>query len=324
MTRDRRHLAEMAETKPNLSKTFRLRSPRILRSTVLVFAACAVLGISTGGVAAAFDLDDLVEAHTARAPEHVPLLAHVVVVVFENKEIGEVEGSSDAPVFNRLSRLGADIPNYNGITHPSLPNYLALVSGSTHGVSSDCTSCSVTGPSLGTTLRPATWKTYAEGLPSPGWLGPSMGEYAKKHNPFVYFRSLGKNPSLLRRSILPLGAFRRDLRHRALPRFALVVPDLCHDMHDCNVSIGDRWLGSFLSPLLRSPNFKRGVVFVVFDEGYPANHVPALAVGPAVRTGSVFSRPTNHYGLLRTIEQALDLPLLGRSRDAQSIGGIWR
>jgi phosphatidylinositol-3-phosphatase len=290
----------------------------------LVIAVCVVVGVAAAAVSAAHRLDDLAERQAAPVPEYVPHLRHVIVVVLENKAIGDVVGSSSAPVFDRLLREGATITRYQGVTHPSLPNYLALVSGSTHAISSDCTSCSVTGPNLGTTLAPGAWKTYAEGLPSRGWTGAASGGYAKKHDPFVYFRDIAENGSLLHRSIVPLRILARDLKRDALPRFALVVPDKCHDMHDCSVSTGDAWLGRFLTPLLRSSALRQGVIFVIFDEGSGSNHVPALAIGPAVRAGSTFTRPTDHYGLLRTIEQALNLPLLGRSRDGQAIGGIWR
>jgi hypothetical protein len=302
-----------------------VRLPRIPSSGVLLLVAAAFAAlVSTAAAVTVPRPDDFVESQPVALPEYVPRLDHVVVVMMENKDIGDVVGSRSAQVFDRLLRQGAAITNYRGITHPSLPNYLALVSGSTHGITTDCTSCSVIGPSLASTLPSGAWKTYAEDLPRRGWTGPRSGAYAKKHNPFVYFRAVARNRSLLDRAIVPLGEFSRDVERHALPRFALVVPNQCHDMHDCSVSTGDAWLGGFLTPLVQSPDLRHSVVFVVFDEGTEANHVPALAIGPAVRAGSTFSRPTNHYGLLRTIEQGLGLPLLGHSRNAQAIGGIWR
>jgi hypothetical protein len=288
----------------------------------VLLAACLAFTALSGSVAAGLGPSG---RQREAVPERVPRLGHVVVVVLENKQIEDLVGSSSAPAFNRLLRAGAAITNYYGVTHPSLPNYLALVSGSTHGITSDCTSCSVQGPSIATSLPAGSWRTYAEGLPAPGWTGPGRADYAKKHNPLVYFREVASNGPLLRRSIRPLRDLAGDVKRNALPRFALVVPDLCHDMHSCDISTGDRWLGRFVTPLLRSRALgPRGVIFVVFDEGQQSNHVPALAIGPAVRPGSTFDRLTDHYGLLRTIEQALDLPLLGRSAGAQAIGGMWR
>jgi phosphatidylinositol-3-phosphatase len=262
----------------------------------------------------------------AKAAPLVPAFEHVVVIVFENKESTSVLGNPAAPTFNAYARRYANLTLYYGVTHPSLPNYLALVSGSTHGIATDCTSCVATGKSLADTLEASgrTWKTYAEGLPSPGFLGPSSGRYAKKHDPFAYFPDVADNPSR-RTRIVPLSNLASDLRSGTLPSFSLVVPDLCHSMHDCSVRVGDTWLRRQTPPLLLLPN---SVVFVVFDEGSTSirggGHTVALALGTAVRPRSRFTRVTGHYGLLRTIEQAWGLSLLGRSARAAPITGIWR
>jgi phosphatidylinositol-3-phosphatase len=261
----------------------------------------------------------------------VPRFGRVVVIVFENKSVDQVLGNGAAPTFDRLARQYATLTDYHGVAHPSLPNYLALVSGSSHGISSDCTDCSVSARNLADTLEQSgrTWKTYAEGLPRPGFTGATAGRYAKKHEPFLYFRDVVSEPRRLRR-IVPLAHFRSDLSANRLPAFSLVVPDLCHDMHDCPVSIGDSWLASFLPPILRSPALRQGVVFVVFDEddGFDSagggGHVPALVLGPLVRPGTRSGATLDHYDLLRTIEQSWRLPLLGKSAPARPITGIWR
>ncbi len=265
-------------------------------------------------------------ANTATA---LPRVDRVVVVVFENKEFGQVVGNADAPTLASLAQRYARLTNYRGVAHPSLPNYLALVSGSTQGITSDCTSCQVSAPNLADTVERAgkSWKTYAEGLPRAGFTGAWAGRYAKKHNPLLYFTDVASSPDRLRR-IVPLGTFDRDLAAGRLPDFSLVVPDLCHDMHDCSIATGDAWLGTFLRPLLRSSALGNGAVFVVFDEGTSSQggggHVPALVLGPRVRPGSQTSTLLDHYGLLRTIESTWHLPLLGRSRGARPITGIWR
>jgi len=254
----------------------------------------------------------------------VPRFTHVLVVVFENHEADQIAGSPDAPTFRALARRYATLTRYDAVAHPSLPNYLALVSGSTQGVTSDCTSCVVHARSLADTLRAAdrTWKTYAEGLPYAGFGGARVGRYAKKHDPFLYFAGVD------RKRVVPFAQLAQDASARTLPDFALVVPDLCHDMHDCSVATGDEWLRREIVPLLRSPALAGGVVFVVFDEGTSGEGgggtVEALALGPLVRPGSVDSRPTSHYGLLRTVEDAWGLPRLGRSRSVPPITGIWR
>jgi phospholipase C len=260
----------------------------------------------------------------AHAAAPVPDFAHVIVVVFENKDESQIIGSDDAPTFNQFAQRYARLSRYTAVTHPSLPNYLALVSGSTHGIHSDCTSCIVNAPNLSDTLRRAgrSWKTYAENLPRPGYTGAFRGRYAKKHNPFLYFRDVVRNPAR-RNRIVPLTQLALDLHARALPDFSLVVPNMCNSMHDCSVETGDAWLRRLLPPLLELP---KTAVFVVFDEGRTrgGNRVPALVLGTAVRPGVQSAQVTGHYGLLRTVEAAWGLPLLGNSARAAPITGIWR
>lgn len=246
-----------------------------------------------------------VAAAAEPAAPRVPRLAHVVLIVFENHDRAEVLGSGAAPTFDRLARRYADLSDYEALTHPSLPNYLALVSGSTQGISSDCTDCVAPGTSIGSLLDRArlSWGAYAEGY-------PSSPRFAKKHVPFLYFpRDRGH--------VHALSAL--DRVHP--PVFAFVAPDLCDDMHDCPVAVGDRWLARFVPPLLRVP---RTAVFVVFDEGFASQHVAALVLGTAVRAHAVDRVPLGHYDVLRTIEDALGLPHLGASAHAAPIAGIWR
>ena len=268
----------------------------------------------------------LVVAGGAGTHEAIPSFDHVVVVVFENKEESAVLGRRDAPTFNAMAKRYARLTRYYGVTHPSLPNYVALVSGTTAGITTDCTSCMVNARNLADTLESTgrTWKTYAQGLPSRGFTGASRGRYAKKHVPFLYFRDVVDTPER-RNRIVPLAELRADLARGALPSFALVVPDLCNSMHDCPVRTGDQWLRRTVPRLLTVPN---SVVFVVFDEGTSnargGGHVPALALGTAVRPAARFTAVTSHYGLLRTIEEAWGLPFLGRSAAARPITGVWR
>jgi len=292
---------------------------RALGRSVVTLACAGLVGVVSVGTTAG----------GARVPP-VPRFAHVVVIVFENKSRDSVVGNPDAPTFSWLSRRYATLTDYRAVAHPSLPNYLALVSGSTQGISDDCGTCVVSARSLADTLEAAgkSWKTYAEGLPSPGFTGTFAGRYAKKHDPFLYFEDVLVSPAR-RQRVVPLTAFATDLAARRLPAFSLVVPDLCNDMHDCSVAHGDSWLASFLPPLLRSSALRGGVVFVVFDESDDSSVggggiVPAYVAGPLVRSGSHSGAVLDHYSLLRTVEDGLGLPPLGRSASARPITGIWR
>src|SRR5439155_8445215 len=116
------------------------------------------LAAVTAGAAAAASAGSLASATSARqiaAAPAVPAFRHALVVVFENKERDEIVGERAAPTFAALAQRYATLPAYEAVAHPSLPNYLALVSGSTHGIHSDCTSCLVDAPSLADTLERA-------------------------------------------------------------------------------------------------------------------------------------------------------------------------
>jgi len=236
--------------------------------------------------------------------------ARVVVLVMENKERGSVIGSKSAPYLTRLARTYAIASRSYAIRHPSLPNYLALVSGSTQGITADCTACQAKGPNLGTqlTAKGISWRSYLEGLPNPCFNGAFAGRYAKKHDPFAYWRSTrcGHRASF--------DVLDRDLRRGTLPAFALVVPDLCHDMHDCSVSVGDKYL-SVLVPRLLKALGPRGYLVLTFDEGSSSVHgggrIPTIVAGPGVVRGRALASAVTHYGVLRTIEDTFGLPYLG-------------
>src|SRR5207302_1240536 len=115
--------------------------------------------------------------------------AMFIVILMENKGCKKVIGSSQAPYLNRLALGAAFASRYYGLTHPSLPNYLGLTGGSTFGITSDCTDCTVRGGNLVDQLDSAhiSWKAYMEGMPAPCFAGAAEGLYAKKHNPFAYY-----------------------------------------------------------------------------------------------------------------------------------------
>jgi phospholipase C len=279
-----------------------------------VAAAFAVLAVAAAGV---------------RAANGVPRFGHVIVIVFENRSAPAILANPQAPYLNRLARRYALLANYYAVAHPSLPNYIALVSGTTRGFGHDCVRCLTRAPTLADTLLGAglTWKTYVEGVRRERFRSIESS-VVKARIPFLYAGDVLAHDAQLDR-VVPLAQFGRDLVRRRLPSYSLVVPSLCHDMHDCRTRVGDRWLARFLRPVL--PRLGRSdVVFVVFDEGRRSDtrggggRVVAIAAGPSVRRHAVVRRPYDHYSLLRTIEAGWRLPLLGRSAAARPITGIWR
>jgi hypothetical protein len=250
--------------------------------------------------------------------------SRVVVVVMENKEASDVLGNSEAPYLNRLVRHGGLATRSYGVRHPSLPNYLALTSGSTHGITSDCTDCRVRGRSIVDQLEAAhlRWRAYMEDLPQSCFAGASSGGYAKKHDPFMYYDAVALQPSRCR-NVVSFGRLARDLRRGALPAYAFVSPNLCHDTHDCGIAEGDRFLSRLVPSLLRSLG-PHGYLVLTYDEGSSdagccggadGGRIATVVAGPDVRAGARSGRPVDHYGVLATIERSLGLPRLGAAKD---------
>jgi hypothetical protein len=244
---------------------------------------------------------------------------HVAVVVMENEEYTSIVGSRTTPFINRLVRSYALARQMYATSHPSLPNYLALTGGSTFGINSDCTDCSVRATSLVDQLERAgdSWKAYMEDLPHPCFGGAGAGDYAKKHDPFAYYTLVSGDRSRCG-NIVPLPRLYADERGQSLPRFAWITPNLCHDMHDCNPATGDRFLAHLVPPLLRALG-PRGLLVITWDEGTTddaccrlasGGHIATILAGGAARAGARLSTPVDQYSVLQTIEDLLGLPRL--------------
>jgi hypothetical protein len=253
--------------------------------------------------------------------------SHVAVIVMENAEYGEVIGSSQAPYVNGLARRYGLATQSYGISHPSLPNYLALTSGSTHGVNSDCTDCHVSAANIVDQLEAAgiSWGAYLEDVPMPCFRGSSFGGYAKKHNPFIYYDDVARSASRCRK-LLGFARLATDLRAGSLPTYSWIGPNLCDDGHDCGVAAGDRVLARTVPALLREVG-PGGFVLITWDEGGSdrgccgaahGGRVATIVAGPEVRHGARQAQPIDHYGVLGTIEQALGLPPLAGAANRQS------
>ena len=153
-----------------------------------------------------------------------------MVVVLENRSYSDVIGSPSAPYINGLARSGALFTHSFAVTHPSEPNYLALFSGSTHGLVDDSCPHAYHGPNLATSVVAAggTFTGYSESLPRAGFVGCQAGAYARKHAPWVNFGSI---PA---RENQPFSAYPRDLT--TLPTLSFVIPTLNNDMHDGTIT----------------------------------------------------------------------------------------
>jgi phosphatidylinositol-3-phosphatase len=283
---------------------------RLPAALLLGFLALAAAGCGSGTTAA------VRVGRPCRGTEPPSAYNHVVVLVLENHGFSEIAGQS--PYLSRLARACGLATNYHAVAHPSLPNYLALTSGSTHGIASDCTSCTVAAPSIFSQLR-GDWRSYLEAMPSPGFEGASSGRYAKKHNPAAYYVALA---SAFAHRDVPLAGLRDDLAHGTLSRFSLVVPDLCNDEHDCPPATGDAWLRAWLPRVFASPAYTSGktVLLITYDEGGGSdNQVYTVVASLSLRPHTVVAVRFDHYSLLRTVERLLGLPCLANACHAHAM-----
>lgn len=257
-------------------------------------------------------------------------LDHVVIIVEENKSAAGIIGNSAAPYLNKLAAEFALADDYHAVTHPSLPNYLALTSGTTAGITTDCSpggGCEARVPNIADEIEKSgrSWKMYAESMPGPCVAGNS-GTYAVKHNPFLYYPSVydpsgAANNARCTAHDVPFTQFSADLKTRStLPDYVFISPDLCNDMHDCSVQTGDTWLSRQVPKILTSPAFtrQRSLLVITWDEDSGgSNRVSTIFAGSAAKKGYKSEVRYGHYSLLHTIESAWGLtPLTTNDKNA--------
>jgi hypothetical protein len=239
----------------------------------------------------------------------------VVVVVLENHSYNEIIEDSQAPFIASLAEVGAVFTRSFAVTHPSQPNYLALFSGSTQGITDDSCPHTFTTPNLASELAAAKYSFagYSEELPRPGFIGCSSGSYARKHNPWVNFANVPASVNL------PFSAF--PTAYASLPTVSFVIPDLEHDMHDGTIAQADQWLSDHLGGYAAWARAHRSLLIMTVDEDdYSAdNRIATVIAGAFVRPGR-YSERIDHYRLLRTVTEAYHLAPLG---PGSAITDIW-
>jgi acid phosphatase len=270
----------------------------------LVLATAARATTVPAGVALASTLP----AGVARATNVPARPGKVLVVVLENHGAGSA--LRQMPYLAAQSRGYARASSYYAIRHPSLPNYLVLAGGSTFGVTDDrlpayhrLGGSSVFGQVI---ARGHTARTYAEGMTT-NCQRTNTGRYVARHNPWTYFASAAERSRCLKYDV-PAGsrtggALHRDVTAGRLPTFSMLIPDLCHDAHDCRLATADSWLKAWLVQIKAGPDFRAGrlAVVVTFDEDEHAsgNQVLTVVIHPA-RRGVLVTRRLTHYSLSAT------------------------
>ncbi len=252
----------------------------------------------------------------------MPAFNHIYLIVMENKGYSSVVGSKYAPYENGLIARYGLATKYDGVSHPSEPNYIALTSGGLQGVTTDGY-YNLGARSVFDQIEAAgkTWHVYAQSYPGNCYTGsvgaaiadgPGVaGEYARKHNPAISYAAIVHDKTRCA-NITRLAGF-----DPAAADFEMIVPNLCNDMHSCSVGIGDAFLKAFVPKILTSPAFAGSVLFITWDEGYGStNRVPMIVVGSGMTGPSRYGGAANHYSLLRTIEDAWGMPALGLAAKA--------
>ena len=261
------------------------------------------------------------------APAAVPHFSHVFTIVLENRSAANVLDSAQAPYLNQLVARYGVADAYQGVAHPSQPNYLALFSGSTQGVIDDAQH-DLVAPTIADQLDAAgrSWRVYAENVPTGCFTGltadggpDGSGTYARKHDPAISFTSISGSPTRCA-NIKPMSGF-----DPAAADYSFIVPNLCNDAHDCPLSTADDWLKNLVPRILDSPAWKDGgVLFITFDEAdgqdRQANRVATLVIAPSVVPGTRSLVPHTHYSLLRTVQDGLGLDCLALSCKANTLG----
>ncbi|HYZ54137.1 MAG TPA: alkaline phosphatase family protein [Streptosporangiaceae bacterium] len=271
----------------------------------------------------------LLPSCAASASSAVPRFGHVVIVVMENKNYNAIIGRpSEAPYLNKLASGGAVFSNSYAITHPSQPNYLALFSGSTQGVTNDnCPQNFGNVPNLGAELISSGLKFagYSESMPSAGYTGCgsyfSLG-YIRTHNPWADFRNV---PAA---SNLTFASFPGN--YSRLPAVSFAIPNLCHDMHYCPRDTGDSWIQHHLGGYATWAQSHNSLLIITWDEdgtvlgtGGDNNRVATIFYGAHVRPGTYTER-ISHYSILRTVEDMYGLAHAGASASAAPITNVWK
>jgi len=252
----------------------------------------------------------------------IPVVAHVFVLVEENHSYNSVIGNSAMPYTNSLAQKYALATQYYANRHNSLPNYFMLTVGDLV-TTNDLFTGTVSQNNVVRALTSAgkSWKVYAESLPQPGFTAASNAPYARDHNPFTYFSDV-VNTSSQTANIVPFTQLATDLQNGTVPDYAMIVPDLSNDGHDCPGEAGnctdtqklsniDDWVNNNIGPLINGSALQNSVLIYTWDEGdvndmaNQGGHVATILVSPKVRAGFQSKTMYQHQSALKLSMQLL-------------------
>ena len=258
--------------------------------------------------------------------------ATIFTVVFENHDYKEIVGSANAPFFNSLiAKYGLATHYSDAGVHPSLPNYLTMISGAPqYNDGNDYTPREsifpLAVPNLGDQLTRAgiAWRSYQESAGAPCRLTDGTG-YAVRHDPFVYFTSTQSNAALCAANVVDYSALAADLASGAY-RYLWITPNLVDDGHDPSsttsqiaqaLRASDAWASREIGKIMQSPAYTNGgVIFITWDEaegrnGDSPDQVPMIVVSERIKSAGYRATTSySHRSYLATVEDLLGLPRL--------------
>jgi acid phosphatase len=244
----------------------------------------------------------------------------LLVFVVENHSLDQMREAM--PYTAALGKEFAVATNYQAVTHPSLPNYLAMTGGSTFGVTDDDPPSSHTTDQqsvFGQALSVGkTAKVYAEGMPG-NCATENSGQYVVKHNPWAYY--LSERSSCVQFDV-PVTELSDDAAKGRLPNAGMVIPDLCNDAHNCDLSVADHWLRTHIEVVMSGPDWRAGhlaIVVTADEDDHHENNLVLTAVAHPSIHGAVFTALLTHYSLARLYSEILAAKPLGEAAAAPSM-----
>lgn len=250
-----------------------------------------------------------------------PTVTKLLVFIVENHSFDQMR--QQMPWTFHLSETYGYATDYTALRHPSLPNYLGIAGGSTFGVADDdppaahpLHGASVFGQAL---ALGKTARVYAEGMPGPCAVVNGGQRYAVRHNPWAYFVD---ERDACRANDVPLTGYAGDVAAGDLPDAGLVVPDVCHDGHDCDLAVTDDWMRQHVGLAMSGPDWRAGRLAIVItadeDDDGSGNRVLTTVAHPSLH-GVVVDRPLTHYSLTRLYDEVLGAVPLREAAGAPSL-----
>jgi hypothetical protein len=287
-------------------------------SLAAVLAFVPALGCSSGGPGSV----------TPPGRPNVP--GTVFTIVFENENT-EAILTPALPFFNTFAATNGSATRYVSHTHPSLPNYIELTSGSNNGINDDndpTYNLKIFGnENLPDQLDAAgiKWRAYMESMGEPCKMD-STALYSAHHDPFLYYASMVDDPARCNEHVVDYERhFTADLASNAY-RYMWITPNMCDDMHNCDKAVADAWLQRTIGTIQQSEAYKNGgAIFVLFDEGSfrlfgaGANLATIISSPNLVARPFQTSTPFDHRSYVATVEDIFGLPRLPTTRDVTSL-----